>query len=126
LCADERNIGLRHQGRFPVRGIGQGRVVMNGRDSNLLWKGFLPLEDLPQVLNPSSGYLRSANNTVVGADYGSFLGWDYEESYRALRLREVLESKPLLTPAEFMQLQNNILDPHARKVLPQLLNLLAA
>ena len=34
-----------------------------GDDSRLIWKNYMAFDDLPQVINPTSGYLHSANQT---------------------------------------------------------------
>ena len=34
-----------------------------GDDSNLIWDSYMAFDDLPQVINPKSGYLHSANQT---------------------------------------------------------------
>ena len=34
-----------------------------GDDSRLIWKDYMAFDDLPQVINPTSGYLHSANQT---------------------------------------------------------------
>ena len=42
-----------------------------GDDSSLIWDSYMPFDDLPQVINPQSGYLHSANQSpfrVTGAD----------------------------------------------------------
>ena len=42
-----------------------------GDDSSLIWDSYIPFDDLPQVINPQSGYLHSANQSpfrVTGAD----------------------------------------------------------
>ncbi len=120
LCADPQNVSLHHQGAFPKRFQGQGKYIMNGRDSRLDWKEWLRSEELPQSINPDRGFVRSANNPPTGSE-AVYLGWDYEEPFRARRIRQVLEEKPLHTPEDLMLLQNDIHDLHAKEALPELL-----
>ncbi len=49
------DIALWQQASFPLRWNQQGNFVMPGTDSSYMWKGFIPQEDNPHVLNPASG-----------------------------------------------------------------------
>lgn len=85
------NIGYQTPGKLPVRGAGDGTMPQPGWDSAYDWTGFLPFADLPVVYNPDSGFIVTANNAVVGADYPSFLGSDWDYGWRAARITDLLE-----------------------------------
>ncbi|NNG04795.1 MAG: penicillin acylase family protein [Inquilinus sp.] len=86
------NIGLIAPGRIPVRADGDGLAPVPGWTGAYDWTGFLPVEALPQVLNPPSGRIVNANNPVVGPDYPHWIGHEDVEPYRADRIEEVLRN----------------------------------
>ncbi|MEW2384669.1 penicillin acylase family protein [Micromonospora sp. NPDC047707] len=86
------NIGYQSPGRIPVRGKGDGRWMAPGWDSAYDWKGFIPFAELPSVLNPTDGYLVTANQAVVGPTYQRFLTSDWSYGYRSQRIRDLIGS----------------------------------
>ena len=62
---DEDNIFYISNGKLPKREAEYNwREVLPGDNSNLQWdEGYWPLDSLPQVLNPNSGYVFNTNNT---------------------------------------------------------------
>ncbi len=123
LCVDTQNLGLVHQGRFPRRDAGQGRLVMNGRTLQSAWPAWIEDKDLPQVENPKSGYIRSANQDPTGEESFDlnakpiYLGWDHEDPYRAQSIREKLEAKSDWTLEDFKQLQNDSVDFYLKEMV---------
>ena len=63
LYADkEDNIFFVHNMKSPIRNPDYDWTkVIPGDDSSLIWNEFYAFDDIPQVLNPESGYLFSAN-----------------------------------------------------------------
>jgi penicillin amidase len=113
ICADAKNIVNYHAGRIPKRTSGAGRVVAHVVDSSSLWIGEIPFEELPHEVNPSRGFVYSANERPAGPSYPYYLGWDYEEPFRAQRIRADLTDKNKLDGSDFIQMQNDILNQHA-------------
>lgn len=124
ICADAKNIGIWHNGRIPSRWKGQGRYVLDGRREDHLWQGFLKREDIPQALNPQQGFVYSANQRPVDSSYPHYLGWDYADPYRGARIREFLSRRERLDWTDMLDLQNDLLNSHAREVLPDMLLLI--
>ena len=60
------NIGYQSPGRIPIAGKGDGNWPAPGWDPAYEWRGYLPFEELPHVLNPSQGYIVTANQAVIG------------------------------------------------------------
>lgn len=85
------DIGYQTPGRLPIRGAGDGTMPAPGWDSAYDWTGFIPFDDLPVVLNPDRGFIVTANNAVVGADYPYVLGSDWDAGWRAARITDLLE-----------------------------------
>lgn len=98
----EDNIYFLSNGLFPERPVGYDWVgVLPGNTSETLWKpDFYPLEDLPQILNPESGYLYNTNNSPFSATgEGDNLNIDsinpsfnylWEENNRSLRAKYLI------------------------------------
>jgi len=99
------NIGFWVTGKVPVRRAGDGRVPVPGWSGEYEWTGEIPFEEMPHVLNPTEGYLVNCNNKIVPDDYPHFLGYDFMNGYRARRLRELIEDRPLLSQQDHMDLQ---------------------
>ncbi|MCT9819428.1 penicillin acylase family protein [Microbacterium sp. W1N] len=87
----EGNIGYQTPGRLPVRGAGDGSMPQPGWDSAYDWTGMIPFDDLPVALNPDSGFIVTANNAIVGADYPHPLTRDWDYGWRAARITDLLQ-----------------------------------
>ena len=86
------NIGYQSPGRVPVRGKGDGRRMAPGWDSAYDWKGFVPFAELPSVRNPARGYVVTANQAVIGADYAHLLTNDWSYGYRSQRIYDMISA----------------------------------
>ncbi|MDO9396422.1 MAG: penicillin acylase family protein, partial [Herbiconiux sp.] len=94
----EGNIGYQTPGRLPIRGAGDGWMPQPGWDSSYDWTGFIPFEELPVSYNPTSGYIVTANNAIVGDDYEYFLSRDWDYGYRAARIAHLIERRAATAP----------------------------
>jgi penicillin G amidase len=86
------NIGYQSPGRIPVRGKGDGRWPAPGWDSAYDWTGYLPFSSLPSVLNPTPGWVATANQAVIGQQYQPFLTSDWSYGYRSQRINDMIRS----------------------------------
>lgn len=50
------NVAMWGQGQFINKWEGQGRFIMEGKDSATLWGANIPMEENPHVMNPPQGY----------------------------------------------------------------------
>ena len=87
------NIGYQTPGKLPIRGAGDGWMPQPGWDSTYAWQGFIPFDELPYSLNPPDGYIVTANNAVVSADYPYLLTRDWDYGWRAARVLDLLQRK---------------------------------
>jgi penicillin amidase len=95
IWADKKgNIGWQTVGIAPIRKNWDGLVPVPG-DGTYEWEGYLPIQELPNVLNPQQGYWVTANENLVASDYNHryAVGWEWADSSRANRLNAVLQSK---------------------------------
>lgn len=124
VCVDQKNVALTHAGYLPLRKIGEGRFVQNAADFPSPLSQTIPLSDRPLEVNPRRGYVGSSNQRVVGPSYPYYLGWDYEEPWRAMAVRRLLDAKPKLSPEDMIAILNDNFDPQAEAALPVLLKLI--
>ncbi len=92
LYADvDGHIGYQAPGRIPVRRTGDGKWPVPGWDPAYAWTGYISFDDLPWMLDPTNGYIVTANNAVLGGEYTHFLTDDWSLGYRAARLVALIE-----------------------------------
>ncbi|GAB1579272.1 penicillin acylase family protein [Bordetella petrii] len=80
------------------------------------WNGFLPTSSLPKVLNPPEGYVATANEYNLPADYAykEMSNRTWAEPYRIQRIREVLADARGLSLEDSQRLQFDNLSIPAR------------
>jgi penicillin amidase len=136
----EGNIGYQTPGHIPVRaGDHSGLVPVPGWTDEYEWRGYIPFDNLPRILNPERGWIVTANNAVVPPEYydqlaetlGSQFGedanyylsqeWDY--GYRARRIEEMVRSTEAHTVDTIAEIQGDNHNTNAEEILPYLLNI---
>lgn len=124
------NIGFIVAANIPIRKNGNGSVPVPGDTDDYEWTGYIPFDELPQVLNPSTGIIATANARVVGPGYRHFITDRWYEPWRTRRIYELLETKQKFAVEDFVRIQRDIESrPHvmlagylreaAKKVRPQ-------
>lgn len=102
------NIGFTIPARIPIRASGHGALPVAGDTDEFEWKGYVPFEELPRVLNPPEGIIATANARTVGPGYKYYLTDRQAGPYRTARLYELLSNRTGLTPADCNAIQNDI------------------
>jgi penicillin amidase len=102
------NIGDQVAGRLPVRKNCEGDVPEDGASGNCEWDGFIPFDQLPQIYNPPSGMIVSANQNPFPADYAYKVAGRFAPPYRALQIEAVLSSRPKWKSEEMLRLQTDV------------------
>jgi penicillin amidase len=116
------NIGYQMPGLIPVRMGGDGTLPVPGWTGENEWTGYIPFEELPSVFNPPQGYLVTANNRVIGAEYPYWISSDWDYGYRARRIVELIEAAPgPIDLAYIQQMQGDNKSLIAEALLPVLL-----
>jgi len=111
------DIALWQQANFPLRWKDQGLFVMPGTDSSYMWKGYIPQDQNPHSVNPTQGYLSSANQRPADSTYPYFIPGSYEV-YRAITINRKLEGMFNATAEDMMSLQNNNYNVFAEQARP--------
>ncbi|GAB4027848.1 penicillin acylase family protein [Spirosoma koreense] len=117
-------IGWQAVGLSPIRKNFTGLVPVPG-DGRFEWSGYLPIQQLPNNLNPAEGYVVTANNNLTPADFPhrNAIGWSWTAPSRAHRIEEVLNDGKRKNLVDFMALQADYLSIPARTLVPLLQNL---
>lgn len=119
ICADKKDVAIVHAGLVPKRLPGEGRFILNSQSARA---EYLTDEQRPKKVRPANGVVASANQRVTDQYFPYDLGWNYEEPFRGRRINEKLRLKDRFTPMDFIEMQNDIFDDHARLALSFMLN----
>jgi penicillin amidase len=112
------NIALRSCGVYPIRQKGHGRGIHNGSTDEGAWTGYVPFDSVPASLNPERGWLQSANQEPVPPDYPYYLGYNWTNPWRAMRISEVLATTSTLKAADMQALQLDVQVQQFRQMQP--------
>ena len=115
----EGNIGWQSVGIAPIRRNWYGLMPVPG-DGRYEWDGFLPIRELPHVLNPEEGFFATANEFNLPDGYPHRLGYSWSSPFRVRRIQEVLATSRKFTVLDNMQLQHDELSLPARGMIPLL------
>ena len=114
------NIGWIASGLMPKRSW-SGLLPVPG-DGRYEWQGFVSVNSLPQLHNPSTGYIATANDNILRympKSYATPISYELPNpSYRAERLHEVLRDSSGFTVADFERLQHDDLSLLGRWLAP--------
>jgi len=114
----EGNIGYQAPGRIPIRASGNGTRPVPGWTGDYEWVDMIPYDELPRAFNPPEGYIATANNAVVEADYPHILTKDWSAGYRAKRICDLIEADPSLSIEDIKAIQGDEAPIWAQEVLP--------
>lgn len=106
FAAKTGDIAIWQQGEFPARWDRQGLYVMPGFDSSYMWQGYIPQEENPHSVNPSRGFLSSANQRPVDASYPYFIPGGYD-LYRGITINRALAAMNQITVDDMKALFSN-------------------
>ena len=123
LYADrDGNIGYQSPGKLPIRRDGlHGDLPIEGWLSENDWQGFVDFEELPYTLNPSSGYIITANQSVhPDQPWPNY----YARGYRAEAIERVVNQymSGKISVDDMQAMQINNFDYSAAYVLPYVFN----
>ncbi|NOT77232.1 MAG: acylase [Cyclobacteriaceae bacterium] len=103
-------------GRIPIRDKKfTWTTTLPGNTTETLWKDFHPINDLPQILQPSSGYLfnsnhspfnaTSANDNIKNTDYDATMGYETNDNNRSERFMELMKSYSKVSYDDFKRIK---------------------
>ncbi|CDO61370.1 Penicillin amidase family protein [Candidatus Phaeomarinobacter ectocarpi] len=98
------NIGMIAPAAVPVRSDAHetgGLLPASGANPANDWLGMIPHEGLPRVINPSHGYIATANNKIIADDFPYYISSSWDGPYRANRIEDMIEATRLHDVASF-------------------------
>jgi penicillin amidase len=98
-----------------------GLVPVPG-DGRYEWNGFLPIKELPHVLNPDKGFYNTSNDwqVPVGYPHMEAIHYIWTDPYRGRSVAESLGGAKKFSVADMTNLQNYNLSIPARSIVPLL------
>lgn len=114
------NIAWLPVGLMPRRHNWSGVTPVPG-DGRYEWDGFLRQEDLPTLTNPEEGFVATANEMNLPADWlarNPPVGFEWLEPSRSTRIREVLGASGEHSVESFCSLQTDTVSIPARRLQP--------
>ena len=117
------DIAIRSSGLLPIRRSGTGRGLLDGSTDDNAWVGRVPFDSLPAARNPAQDFLASANQVPTGSDYPYYLGHDWGDGYRSLRINELLRGRASHTADDFKRYQADVQAPQREVFVPFLASL---
>jgi penicillin amidase len=102
------NIGYHAAGVLPNRQGCRGDVPSEGSTNSCDWTGAIPYDDLPQVYNPASGVIASANQDPFPVDYRYAVNGGFAPPFRASEIRTLLSQHQKWKPAEMLSVQKDV------------------
>jgi penicillin amidase len=106
-------------GYTPIRPNWDGLLPVPG-DGRYEWAGFLDPDALPRVVDPPQGFVATANEMNLPADWdhhNAAVGFEWAEASRATRIHEVLSTERPHSAATSCALQTDDHSIPARRVL---------
>jgi penicillin amidase len=117
------HIGYQCTGRIPIRNVWE-RGYRPGWDPAHQWAGLIPFEGMPHAVDPLRGWFATANNRVAADDFPYPLSGTWASGYRAVRIRQMLESKPKFGREDFVRMHQDSVSLRAADCVPRLLAVL--
>ena len=118
------NIGYQMPGNIPIRAKGDGSLPVPGWTDEYEWTDYIPFEEQPFSFNPPEGYIVTANNAVVEADYPYLIATVFAHGYRAQRIVDMIEEAPgEIDSAYIQEMQGDNKDLNAETLVPILLQI---
>jgi penicillin amidase len=81
-------------------------------DPTQAWSGYIPYDQLPSVLDPTSGIISTANARITPDNYPYAITLNWADPYRVERINHLLAdavaSNHPLTPADMLRIQTDI------------------
>lgn len=115
------NIGLYVSGDIPIRKNGFGIAPHSGDNQTYEWSSFVPKNESFQIINPSSGFIVTANDHFIPNSYPYHLGYSFDSNYRALRIRSLLSSTAVISYDSMKSIQNDVYSLFAKAIVPKIL-----
>jgi penicillin amidase len=83
-------------------------IPVDAHDASQTWSGYIPYDQLPAIVDPPNGVLATANARITPDDYPYAIALNWIPPYRVERINKLLIGRNGLTPADMLDLQNDV------------------
>jgi penicillin amidase len=107
----------------PIRNKGIGVLPAPGESGDFDWTGFVPFEDIPHAIDPERGYMETANQIVVDAEWYPYIfGTEYAAGWRGKRIDELIRELTPISMEDMKTIQNDVYVSRAEWTVPKILD----
>src|SRR3954449_2014822 len=102
------SIGYKLIGKLPLRRGGCPDLPKPGWTGEYEWDGYVPFDDLPEIVDPPGGALVTANNRIAPDDFPHHITSEYLDGYRAARIEQLLAERERHSLEDFERIQADV------------------
>lgn len=117
------NIAMLSAAGLPIRDFNP-ILFRNGWDPAYDWKSWIPVDDLPKVINPPNGWIANANNKLHTDSYPYYLATFWEPPSRIQRITDLILQNNRVDADHFKRMQNDTYSEHAKTITELILPVL--
>jgi len=103
---DQGHVAYHAVGRVPLRPAGLSALPIH--DSTHEWQDYIPFNQMPNAVDPPSGFLATANSRVTTDSSPFQLTDEWTDPYRIERIYKSLDGRDHLTPSDMLAVQDDI------------------
>jgi penicillin G amidase len=118
------SIGYKMVGRIPIRKGDCPDLPKPGWTGEFEWEGWIPYDELPELVDPDEGQIVTANNRVVDSSYPHHITSDWLDGYRAARIEQLLAEQDEHDLDDFRRMQTDLYSIPGDEVVHRLARLL--
>jgi penicillin G amidase len=118
FAANDGTIAYKANGKIPIRKKGDSLLPVPGWTGEYEWEGYIPFNELPKTVNPTEGFISTANNKVINDEYPYHISHNWAQPYRQMRIQEFLSNKDNLTVEDMQELQMDQMNLQAKEFVP--------
>jgi len=118
------NIGYWCCATVPIRAKGDGFLPVPGWTGEYEWKGYVPFQKRPHIINPKEEFFANANTKVTIENYQQFISNYYEPKDRITRIHQLLNAKKKLSVEDMRQMQQDVYCVLASELTPKIIQVL--
>ncbi len=119
----EGNIAMYSTARLPIR-TGNKVTLRRGWVPEDDWQGYIPREEMPQLVNPSKGWIANANNKLTTENYPHYIASFWEPASRIERIVSTLNADSMLSIDDMINLQTDSYSSFAASLTPLILEII--
>jgi len=119
----EGNIALTVTGRLPIRQGYSGMFPVDGSSSSVGISEFIPFAHNPRTVNPSQGYIQSANQRSIDPEeYDYEILGPFDDGYRGRRIDYLLANDDSISINDMKRFQADSVEVAAEMIVPYIID----